>query len=213
MLPVIEKFMAAHRLPDVTVVADAGMISEANQRAIEAAGLSFILGMKLPEVPYQVAQWRREHPGEEIPDGHVFTQPWPAGPSSRRRDQMIYYQYRADRARRTLRGIDEQVAKAVKAVAGLAPVKRNRFIALNGAVKSVNRELEARARDLAGLKGCVTNLTVCPDGRHACHGGVRDRQLPRSLEHRDGLYATGKKGGAARQGRLAGRSGSRPGPR
>ena len=36
MLPVIEKFMAAHHLPDVTVVADAGMISEANQKAIEA---------------------------------------------------------------------------------------------------------------------------------------------------------------------------------
>ena len=31
MLPVIEKFMAAHQLPDVTVVADAGMISKANQ--------------------------------------------------------------------------------------------------------------------------------------------------------------------------------------
>ena len=164
MLPVIEKFMTAHRLPDVTVVADAGMISEANQKAIEAAGLSFILGMKIPDVPYQVAQWRREHPGEDIPDGQVFTQPWPAGPSSKRRDQMIYYQYRADRARRTLRGIDEQVAKAVKAVAGLAPVKRNRFIALDGAVKSVNHELEAKAWDLAGLKGYVTNLAACPDG-------------------------------------------------
>jgi hypothetical protein len=164
MLPVIEKFMAAHRLPDVTVVADAGMISEANQRAIEAAGLSFILGMKIPDVPYQAAQWRREHPGQEIPDGHVFTQPWPAGPSSQRRDQVIYYQFRADRARRTLRGIDEQVAKAAKAVAGLAPVKRNRFIALDGAAKSVNRELEAKARDLAGLKGYVTNLAACPDG-------------------------------------------------
>ena len=164
MLPVIEKFMAAHRLPDVTVVADAGMISEANQKAIEAAGLSFILGMKIPDVPYQVAQWRREHLAEDIPDGHVFTQPWPAGPSSKRRDQMIYYQFKADRARRTLRGIDEQVAKAAKAVAGLAPVKRNRFIALDGAVKSVNRELEARARDLAGLKGYVTNLAACPDG-------------------------------------------------
>ena len=81
MLPVIEKFMAAHRLPDVTVVADAGMISEANQKAIEAAGLSFILGMKVPDVPYQVDKWRREHPGQEIPDGHVFTQSWPAGPS------------------------------------------------------------------------------------------------------------------------------------
>jgi hypothetical protein len=164
MLPVIKKFMAAHRLPDVTVVADAGMISEANQKAIEAAGLSFILGMKIPDIPYQVDTWRREHPGEEIPDGHLFTQPWPAGPSSKRRDQVIYYQFKASRARRTLRGIDEQVAKAAKAVAGLAPVKRNRFIALNGAATSVNRELEAKARALAGLKGYVTNLATCPDG-------------------------------------------------
>jgi hypothetical protein len=164
MLPVIRKFMAAHQLPDVTVVADAGMISEANQKAIEAAGLSFILGMKVPDVPYQVDKWRREHPGEDIPDGHVFTQPWPAGPKDSRRDQVIYYQFRADRARRALRGIDEQVAKAARAVAGLAPVKRNRFIALDGAVKSVNRELEAKARTLAGIKGYVTNLTACPDG-------------------------------------------------
>jgi hypothetical protein len=67
MLPVIEKFMAAHQLPDVTVVADAGMISEANQKAIEAAGPSFILGMKVPDVPYLAGKWRREHPGEEIP--------------------------------------------------------------------------------------------------------------------------------------------------
>jgi hypothetical protein len=44
MLPVIEAFMTAHDLPDVTIVADAGMISESNQKEIEAAGLSFILG-------------------------------------------------------------------------------------------------------------------------------------------------------------------------
>jgi Transposase DDE domain len=93
MLPVIKSFMAAHHLPDVTIVADAGMVSEANQKDIEAAGLSFILGMKIPHVPYVVAQWRREHPGEQIPDGHVFTQPWPAGPKAERRDQVIYYQY------------------------------------------------------------------------------------------------------------------------
>jgi hypothetical protein len=164
MLPVITAFMAAHQLPDVTVVADAGMISEGNQKAIEAAGLSFILGMKVPDVPYVVGEWRREHPGQDIPDGHIFTQPWPAGPSSKRRDQVIYYQYKADRARRTLRGIDEQVAKAAKAVAGLAPVKRNRFIQLDGATKSVNRELEHKARTVAGIKGYITNLAVCPDG-------------------------------------------------
>lgn len=35
MLSVFESFMAAHDLPDVTVVADGGMISEASQKAIE----------------------------------------------------------------------------------------------------------------------------------------------------------------------------------
>ena len=164
MLPVIQAFMAAHDLPDVTVVADAGMVSEANQKAIEAAGLSFILGMKIPHVPYVVKQWRREHPGEQIPDGHVFTQPWPVGPNGGRRDQVIYYQYRHDRARRTLRGIDEQVRKAEQAVAGKVPVKRNRFIQLSGGTRSVNRELEEKARALAGIKGYITNLRACPDG-------------------------------------------------
>jgi hypothetical protein len=165
MLPVIQAFMTAHDLPDVTVVADAGMVSEANQKAIEAAGLSFILGARIPHEPYVVKRWRREHSGQDIPDGHIFTQPWPAGPNGGRRDQVIYYQYRHDRARRTLRGIDEQVAKAEKAVAGPVPVKRNRFIRLAGGTRTVNRELEAKARALAGLKGYVTNLAACPATR------------------------------------------------
>ena len=120
--------------------------------------------MRIPDEPYVVAQWRREHPGQDIPDGEIFTQPWPAGPSGGRRNQVIYYQFKADRARRTLRGIDEQIAKAEKAVAGQAPVKRNRFIALADGRHSVNRGLEAKARALAGLKGYVTNLAACPDG-------------------------------------------------
>jgi hypothetical protein len=158
MLPSITAFMAAHRLADVTIVADAGMISQTNQRDIEKAGLSFILGAKIPTVPYVVDEWRKENPDTNIPDGHVFTQPWPAGPKDKRRDQVIYYQYKADRERRTLRGIDEQVAKAEQAVAGKAPVKRNRFIQLTDTTKTVNRDLEAKARALAGIKGYVTNL-------------------------------------------------------
>jgi transposase len=155
---VIQAFMAAHRLTDVTVVADAGMISDANRRAIEQAGLSFIFGMRIPDVPYVVDTWHRQHPGESIPDGHIFVQPWPATDSDKRRDQTIYYQYKADRARRTLRGIDEQVGKAEKAVAGKAPVKRNRFITLTAGTKKVNRQLEAKARALAGIKGYITNI-------------------------------------------------------
>jgi transposase len=158
MLPTIRSFMAAHGLADVVIVADPGMISEANMRAIEAEGLSFILGMKIPEVPYVIDQWHKDNPDKQVPDGHVFTQPWPAGPTDKRRDQVRYYQYKQDPARRTLRGIDEQVRKAEKAVAGKIAVKRNRFVKLTNATKSVNRELEAKARALAGIKGYLTNL-------------------------------------------------------
>jgi Transposase DDE domain len=164
MLPVVQSFMAAHQLPGVTVVADAGMVSEANQKQIEAAGLSFILGPRIPEVPWVSAEWHREHPGVPVPDGHVFTQRWPAGPRGGRRDHTIYYQYRHDRARRTLRGIDEQVTKAQNAIAGKAPIKRNRFIQLSEGTHRVNRELEAKARALARIKGYITNLQACPDG-------------------------------------------------
>jgi hypothetical protein len=162
MLPVINAFKAAHQLSDVTVVADAGMISEANQIAVQAAGLSFILGTRIPFLPDVVREWRDKHLDEQIPDQLVLTQPWPATSSEKARgipDRVVYYQYRHDRARRTLRGIDEQVAKAQRAVDGHAAVKRNRFIKLSGATKSVNRDLEAKARALAGWKGYTTNLT------------------------------------------------------
>jgi hypothetical protein len=158
MLPVIEAFLASHDVGEVTIVADAGMISDANKKAIEDAGLLFILGMRIPDIPFVIEQWRKDHPDTQIPDGHIFTQPWPAGPTDKRRDQMIYYQYSADRARRTLRGIDTQIAKAEKAVAGEIAVKRNRFVKLSGGTRKVNRSLEHKARALAGIKGYWTDL-------------------------------------------------------
>ena len=69
MLPVINAFKTAHSLTDVTVVADAGMISEANQVALQAAGLWFILGARIPYLPDVVREWRDKHPDEAIPDG------------------------------------------------------------------------------------------------------------------------------------------------
>ena len=123
------------------------MISEANQVALQAAGLSYILGTRIPFLPDVVREWSQKHPDQAVPDQLVLTQPWPATSSEKARgipDRVIYYQFRHDRARRTLRGIDEQVAKAQKAVDGHAAVKRNRFIKLTGATKTVNRELEAK---------------------------------------------------------------------
>jgi hypothetical protein len=116
------------------------------------------LGAKTPDIPLRGSRLAQISSGRGDGRGQVFTQPWRARPNDKRRDQVIYYQYRADRARRTLQGIDEQVAKAEKAVIGKVPVKRNQFIKPTGADKSVNRELEAKARGMAGIKGYVTNI-------------------------------------------------------
>ena len=158
MLPTIRAFMAAHRLTDVTIVADAGMVSDSNKKAIEAAGLSFIIGARIPDVPWVVSDWQANHPGVERGDQQVWVQPMPASAKDGRRDHTIFYQYRADRARRTLRGIDEQVAKAAQAVAGKAPVKRNRFVQITAGTKELNQALIDKTKALAGLKGYVTNL-------------------------------------------------------
>jgi len=165
MVPVINDFKTAHNLTDVTVVADAGMISEANQVALQAAGLSFVLGARIPHLPDVVREWRDKHPKEAVPDALVLTQPWPSTSAEKARgipDRVIHYQYRYHRARKTIRGIDEQVAKAQRAVDGHAPLKRNRYIQLTGATKSVNRALEAKTRALAGWKGYTTNLIGQP---------------------------------------------------
>ena len=39
-------------------------------------------------------------------------------------------------------------------------------------MKSVNRDLEAKARTLAGIKGYVTNLATCPDGTPVTAGFI-----------------------------------------
>jgi hypothetical protein len=110
-----------------------------------------------------IKQWRRENRDAVPEDWQVFTAPWPATGRKKaagRRDKVTYYQYRADRARRTIRGIDQQIAKAENAVAGKAAVKRNRFVKLTGGTRTINRDLESKARALAGFKAYITNIAT-----------------------------------------------------
>jgi hypothetical protein len=149
-------------------------VSEANLAAIEDAGPRFIVGMRIPDIPYQVSEWRRGHQDEPIGDGQIFTQPWVMGTKTDPRRRTISYQYRADRARRTLKGIDQQIANAEKAVAGQAAVKRNWFIQLSGGTKSINR----RPGGESPRPGRAEGLRHQPGDPHR---RVRDGRLPPTL--------------------------------
>jgi hypothetical protein len=161
MIPTLQAFLATHRLRDVVIVADAGMISEANWTAIETEGFSFILGQRIPHLPYCVEQWRTKHPDTPYEDGQVWVMREPVGTGKKNKyDHVTYFQWKAARAARTLQGIDKQIAKAHTQVAGrgTGKVKRNRFVKIDGARKSINHELEEKARSLAGFKAYITNI-------------------------------------------------------
>jgi transposase len=72
MIPLVQRFVAAHGIAGVTVIAEAGMLSEANLADLEDAGWSFVIGGKLPEVRCVIGQWPRKHPDTEPADGMVL---------------------------------------------------------------------------------------------------------------------------------------------
>lgn len=97
MIPLVQRFVAAHGIAGVTVIADAGMMSEANLAEVEDAGWSFVIGGKLPEVPYVINQWRQANPDAEPADGMTLTQPVIMGPKANQRRRTTIYQYKTDR--------------------------------------------------------------------------------------------------------------------
>lgn len=158
MLPMLERFAATYNVDDITVVADAGMFSDGNKKSIIDAGLHYILGVRTPEIPYVLQAWRKANPEAEYTDGQTWTM---SDRSGRGPDgvphSVTYYRYSWDRARRTLKGINEQVDKAEKAVAGKIGIKRNRFVDLKAPKKQVNWALVDKNRALAGIKGYETS--------------------------------------------------------
>jgi hypothetical protein len=76
-------------------------------------------------------------------------------PHAGRHDRVICCRHFHDRARPTLRGTDEQV-RQLQGGTG----QRNQINRLTGGARSVSRkrELEARAKALAGLKGYIMDL-------------------------------------------------------
>ena len=154
MLPVINAFMAAHQLAgrhrrrrcrdDLRGQPE----GDRGRRAVVHPGRPH------PRLPYVVREWRDEHPDEDDP-GRAGPHPAVAGQADREaaRDQVIYYQYRHDRARRTLRGIDEQVAKAEKAVDGQGAGQTEPVHPAHRRRQERQPDLEAKTRALAGWKG------------------------------------------------------------
>lgn len=157
LLPVLRAFQDRHQVDDVVVVADAGMLSASNLNQIEDAGFSFIVGSRISKAPYDLAEHFDAH-GGILHDKETMESKRIMGVRDNARARRVVYHYSAKRDRRDNHTLDKQVERAQKIADGRKPLKKDRFVKLTGARPAVDQALVDRARQLAGLKGYVTNI-------------------------------------------------------
>src|SRR5450830_1612634 len=156
LIPVLTAFQARHGITELVVVADAGMLSASNLNALEDAGFSFIVGSRLVKAPYDLADHFARH-GNYFTDGQILESAGEMGTGKNARTRRVIYQWKVKRQKHDDRTINLMIAKAEKIAAGTTALRKARFLKITGATKELDQATIDRARQLAGLKGYVTN--------------------------------------------------------
>lgn len=177
IIPIVKQFAERHGIADMVVVADAGMLSSSNLRDLDEAGLRFIVGSRVTKAPKDLESHFRWH-GTAFTDGQVIDTITPRdqrGTAVKSSDPMrraepiwdravhakswravwAYSRKRAVRDNATLT-LQENKARAV--VAGEKAARTPRFVKTRNGANELDETSLARARDLVGLKGYVTNI-------------------------------------------------------
>jgi hypothetical protein len=110
-----------------------------------------------PKAPYDLANHFTRH-GDYFTDGQIMESTRLMGTGKHERARRVVYQWSFARSKRDDKAINAQIARAEKVAAGKAPLARTRFLKVTGATKELDQATIDRARQLAGLKGYVTNL-------------------------------------------------------
>jgi len=161
IMEVLGAFQERHGLDEMTVTADAAMLSSKNIQDLEDAGYHYIIGSRISKTPWEIAEYVKE-PGSELQDGQMFDlcADMNTGRGQKRVKRRVIYQYRAKRAKMDLVNIDRLLDKAKKMLDGKTEYRRNRFLKVKGQTKEINYELVEQSRLKAGIKGYVTDLDI-----------------------------------------------------
>ncbi len=154
ILPVMEAFKKQHGLGDITVVADAGMLSSKNLEELTNEGYTYIVGSRMNKIPYDIIEYQKTG---KLTDRQIIT-------TTLKEGQRIVYQYREKRAALDIRNIEKQIAKAEKIISGKSAAHKAKFLSVITKERKLNQTLIDKAKALVGIKGYVTNLTI-PDAQ------------------------------------------------
>lgn len=152
------------------------MLSEANLKALDEAGLRFIVGSRITKAPHDLGKHVHWH-GNHFTDGQIIDtitnrRGSPDPERLRSRAEPVWspeeypgawraiWQYSRKRAVRDNQTLNQQQARALDIIEGRTPAKKARFVTTGGQQASLDEAALQRARDLVGLKGYVTNITA-----------------------------------------------------
>ena len=174
LVPMIEQFQARHQIEHVVVVADAGMLSLSNLTALDAAGHKFIVGSRQTKAPNDLESHFRWH-GDAFTDGQLIDTLTPKkgrnrdndplrraepiwDPDAHPRSWRAVWAFSTKRAVRDRKTLTAQENRARAVVAGEKTAHKTRFVKTAKSGLALDEAALARARQLAGLKGYVTNI-------------------------------------------------------
>lgn len=176
LIPIIQRFQNRHSLHDFVVVADAGMLSTGNLKALDETGISFIVAARQSRAPHDLEQYWDQH-GDYMVDGQIIDHPIPNRrtqqprldqDNSRQKGQEAWraiWAYSSKRAARDNRTLNAQQRRAMDTIEGAKPARKPRFVSQGRMGMSFDDKAFERAKRLAGLKGYVTNYPRTPQPR------------------------------------------------
>ena len=153
-IPTIVGFKDTHSVTNLTVVADAAMISLDNIERLKEHDLSYIVGARVANLTRTQMKTVSEVLGAT--DGKTYRMETERG--------LLVCDFSLARYQKDKREMDKQIAKAEKLIKEKQALKRTKFVkSKRKATQVLHTELIEKTTLLLGIKGYYTNLTDSPD--------------------------------------------------
>jgi transposase len=150
IIPVIENFKSTHNIKNLTVVADAGMLSLENTQKLKNKGLNYIVGARVSNLPTKQV---KEVSGYLDKKESIYFQ-------TETGKGTLVCDYSVNRASKNRSDRKKQVQKALDQINNPGrSIKRLKYVKQVSKIKfTLNKELIEKQEALDGIKGYYTNL-------------------------------------------------------
>lgn len=150
LIPVVKDFKDKHKISTLTVVADAGMISMENVKALKENGLQYIVGARLGNITLKALRGISSELGSQN--------------NATMRTTTVYgdliCSFSEKRYAKDKREMEKQIKKAKELLEKPKEAKRTKFLKNIDKTKyEINEALIEKTQLLLGIKGYYTNLT------------------------------------------------------